>query len=172
MDPFLAEIRILPFNFAPKGWADCDGQIMPVSQNTTLYSLLGTMYGGNGQSTFALPNLGGSVPVGAGQGPGLSLCFQGQTGGTPTVMLLQTEMPVHSHALTYSANPATERQPPNQQFAAPQGVGYYDTNAQPTVNLAPTALGLAGAGLPHNNMPPYLTVRYCIALQGVFPPRQ
>ena len=99
MDPFVAEIRMVGFNFAPKGWAQCQGQLLPISQNTALFSLLGTMYGGDGKSTFALPNLQGNTPIGQGQGPGLSPRDVGEQGGSPTVTLLQTEIPGHSHTL-------------------------------------------------------------------------
>ena len=170
-DPFVAEIRIFPFNFAPKGWAWCDGQLLPLSQNTALFSLLGTTYGGDGKSNFALPDLQGSSPMHPGQGPGLSLHDLGETGGTDTVTLLQSEMPSHSHAMMGAANdPALAKLISNQaSFSLSQGGGIYqDTqNAQ----LAPEAITPTGGDQPHNNMMPYLTLFFCIALQGVFPPR-
>jgi microcystin-dependent protein len=169
--PFVAEIRIFGFNFSPTGWASCDGQLMPISQNTALFSLLGTMYGGDGKSTFGLPNLQGSAPIGNGQGQGLSDRVQGESGGEPSVTLIDSENPAHPHSFVVSTKTAKQRQPPGQQFASGVGVAMYDTNAQPTTTMAPQMLTPAGGSLPHNNMQPYLTLEFCIALQGVFPPR-
>src|SRR3954469_6552824 len=178
--PFVAEIRILPYNFPPTGWATCDGQLMPISQNTALFSLLGTFYGGAGKSTFALPDIPdslaiqqrqGPVAMQQGQGPRLRERFLGESSGVPFVSLLPSEMPLHSHTLNDSTKPATEASPGGQYVAKGAGVGIYDTNAQPTTNLDPQALAIAGGSLPHNNMQPFLTVQYCIALQGVFPAR-
>jgi microcystin-dependent protein len=174
MDPFVAEIRIFPFNFAPKGWAFCDGQILPLSQNTALFSLLGTTYGGDGKSNFALPNMQGNAPMHPGQGPGLSLHDLGETGGSDTVSLLESEIPSHSHAMM------AINIPPDQ--AAPQsdrGMSR-SVNAQAYVPGSPLpalaamdgqTLAPAGGDQPHNNLQPYLTLNFCIALQGVFPPR-
>lgn len=172
-DPFVAEIRIFPFNFAPKGWAFCDGQILPISQNTALFSLLGTTYGGNGQTTFALPNLQGRVPVHPGQGPGLSEHVLGEEGGSGTVTLLQSEVPAHTHALAASAAAAYARSPSGELFANQNGgVNSYATLAgAPTALLASAASETVGGGQPHNNMAPYLVLNFCIALQGVYPPR-
>lgn len=169
-DPFVAEIRIFPFNFAPKGWAWCDGQLLPLSQNTALFSLLGTTYGGNGKSNFALPDLQGRAPMHPGQGPGLSLHDLGETGGSETVSLLESEIPAHSHTLNASLSDGLFTQPLNQLFSQGVGVNIWGTNA-PNVTLADTALTPAGGDQPHNNMQPYLTFYFCIALQGVFPPR-
>src|SRR5437763_13889014 len=169
-NPFVAEIRMFAGNFAPTGWASCDGQLLPISQNTALFSLLGTFYGGDGKSTFALPNLQDSVPMQQGQGQGLSERFLGESGGVPFVTLINAEMPLHVHTLNDSTKPATEASPDGQYVARGSGVGIYDTNAQPTTNLDFQALALAGGSFPHNNMQPYLTVQYCIALQGIFPP--
>ena len=172
MDPFVAEIRIFPFNFAPRGWAWCDGQLMPISQNTALFSLLGTTYGGNGLSNFALPNLQGSAPMHPGQGPGLSLHDLGETGGSDTVNLLESEIPSHSHGLLGSASPAAGRDPTGNPLARSRnGLAYQTNTTQNLVNLAPPAVSPAGGDQPHNNMQPYLTLYFCIALQGVFPPR-
>ena len=172
-DPFVAEIRIFPFNFAPKGWAFCDGQILPISQNTALFSLLGTTYGGNGKSTFALPDMQGSAPMHPGQGPGLSLHDLGETGGTPTVSLLQSEIPSHTHvqqANTGSAN--LQFGAPNRSLARATGANSYsDVTGSGLTFIAPQTLTPAGADQPHNNMQPYLTLNFNIALQGVFPPR-
>jgi len=173
-DPFVAEIRIFPFNFAPKGWAWCDGQLLPLSQNTALFSLLGTTYGGNGKSNFALPNLQGSAPMHPGQGPGLSLHDLGETGGSETVTLLTSEMPVHPHTLMcQSQDPADQPAPsPARTFAPSQNsTAYGPSNGSPIVQMAPQALSLAGGDQPHNNMQPFLTLYFNIALQGVFPPR-
>lgn len=169
-DPFVAEVRIFPFNFAPKGWAWCDGQLLPLSQNTALFSLLGTTYGGNGKSNFALPDLQGRVAMHPGQGPGLSLHDLGETGGSETVTLLESEIPAHSHALRASALDATTRIVAGQQPATGTGVSLYGPQP-PTVSLSPDALTPAGGDQPHNNLQPFLTFYFCIALQGVFPPR-
>jgi microcystin-dependent protein len=173
-NPFVAEIRIFPFNFAPKGWAFCDGQILPISQNTALFSLLGTTYGGDGKSNFALPNLQGSAPMQQGQGPGLSLRDLGETGGEQTVTLLQTEMPAHSHGAQGTTG-SNQVSPANNAWASGQKLGggnlYVPTNPPTNVQMSPAAMSLTGGNLPHNNMPPYLGLNFCIALQGVFPPR-
>jgi microcystin-dependent protein len=170
-DPFVAEIRIFPFNFAPRGWAWCDGQLLPLSQNTALFSLLGTTYGGNGKSNFALPDLQGRAPMHPGQGPGLSLHDLGETGGSQTVTLLQSEMPAHSHAWNASNQDANDQSPVNELFAG--GVGGVSTYAAPSAiqTFNPQTLTPAGGDQPHNNMQPYLTLYFNIALQGVFPPR-
>jgi microcystin-dependent protein len=170
-DPFVAEIRIFPFNFAPKGWAWCDGQLLPLSQNTALFSLLGTTYGGNGKSNFALPDLQGRAPMHPGQGPGLSLHDLGETGGSDTVTLLQSEIPAHSHGTSASAADGNVQSPAGQKLAT--GVGGIVPYAAPgaVTPLSQNALPPAGGSLPHNNMQPYLTFYFCIALQGVFPPR-
>lgn len=170
-DPFVAEIRIFPFNFAPTGWAMCNGQLLPISQNTALFSLLGTTYGGNGQSTFALPNLQGNVPMFWGQGPGLSLHDLGEFAGSQTVTLLQSEIPAHSHSISASAADGISQSPVNEKLATGVGIGTYAPAAGPLTQLSFNTLSPAGGSLPHNNMMPYLTLNFCIALQGVFPPR-
>ena len=173
-DQFLAEIRIFPFNFAPTGWAFCNGQILPISQNTALFSLLGTTYGGNGQSTFALPNMISSAPMQPGQGPGLSLHDLGEQAGEEFVTLLLSELPLHPHSLMcQSQDPADQPAPsPARTFAASQNAtAYGPSNGSPIVQMAPEALGPAGGSLPHNNMMPFLTLNFCIALQGIFPAR-
>jgi len=170
-DPFVAEIRIFPFNFAPKGWAWCDGQLLPLSQNTALFSLLGTTYGGNGKSNFALPDLQGRAPMHPGQGPGLSLHDLGETGGSETVTLLESEIPAHTHALRASLDSGDVSIPgPTRSLASSsQGVIYNATN--PVTPMAFEGLAPAGGDQPHNNLMPYLTFYFNIALQGVFPPR-
>ena len=171
-DPFVAEIRIFPFNFAPKGWAWCDGQLLPLSQNTALFSLLGTTYGGNGKSNFALPDLQGRAPMHPGQGPGLSLHDLGETGGSETVTLLESEIPAHSHAMRASADPANAQIPNTAvTLARSSGGSAYSTTTTGLVSMAPETLAPAGGDQPHNNFQPYLTFYFCIALQGVFPPR-
>lgn len=171
--PFVAEIRMFGCNFAPTGWALCDGQLLPISQNTALFSLLGTFYGGDGKSTFALPDLQGATPLGQGQGAGLSEYFLGQSGGSEFITLIQTEMPLHTHiAKAYDVDLADNRIPaPTMSIAAPNaGLPYSTTNTGLT-QMNFQALGVAGGSLPHNNMMPYLCVVFCIAMQGVFPPR-
>jgi microcystin-dependent protein len=170
MDPFVAEIRIFPFNFAPKGWAFCDGQILPLSQNTALFSLLGTTYGGDGKSNFALPDMQGNAPMHPGQGPGLSLHDLGETGGSETVTLLESEIPGHAHSLLASYSDGLSTKPAGQLFAQGTGVQIWGTN-QPNAQLNQNAITPAGGDQPHNNMQPYLTLNFCIALQGVYPPR-
>jgi microcystin-dependent protein len=170
MDPFVAEIRIYPFNFPPKGWAFCDGQLLPISQNTALFSLLGTTYGGDGKSTFALPNMQGNAPMHPGQGPGLSLHDLGETGGSETVSLLESEIPSHSHQLRASLDDADLRIPQPTRSLAKSNSNVYVAGA-PNTPMAAEGLTPAGGDQPHNNMMPYLTLNFCIALQGVFPPR-
>ena len=173
-NPFVAEVRIFPFNVAPKGWAFCNGQLLPISQNTALFSLLGTTYGGDGKSTFALPNMEGSAPIQAGQGPGLSLYDLGESGGSDFVTLLDTEMPAHSHPI--SAAPtliAADNDIPtgNSLGKSSQGNAYDAFTAQKAVQMDFQSISPAGGSLPHNNLMPYLTLNFNIALQGVFPPR-
>jgi microcystin-dependent protein len=169
-DPFVAEIRMFTGNFAPTGWAMCDGQLLPISQNTALFSLLGTTYGGNGQSTFALPNLQGCSPMGHGQGPGLSLRILGETGGSTVVTLLESEIPAHVHALQGATDDVNTLSPIGAMPGAAESVGLYRTGSNST--MAATALFVQGSSLPHNNRQPYLGLTFIIALQGVFPPRQ
>ena len=169
-DPFVAEIRIFPFNFAPTGWAFCNGQLLPISQNTALFSLLGTTYGGDGKSTFALPDLQGSAPMHPGQGPGLSLHDLGETGGTATVTLLQSEIPSHAHAANASQGDGIERTPKDQLLSTGIGISQYQAPGGLT-SMAATSVTAAGGDQPHNNLQPYLTMNFNIALQGVFPPR-
>ncbi|MBC7171601.1 MAG: phage tail protein [Polyangiaceae bacterium] len=173
-DPFVGEVRIFPFNFAPRGWAACNGQLMAISQNTALFSLLGANYGGDGKSTFALPNLQGASPLHAGQGPGLTERWIGERGGSATVSLLATELPVHTHALTpFADEVANERAPEGQRAATTEGgLGLYrSATGSASVPMHPTAIGVSGGSAPHSNMMPYLTLNFCIALQGIFPSR-
>ena len=172
-DQFVAEIRIFAGNFAPLGWAFCAGQILPLSQNTALFSLLGTTFGGNGQSTFALPDLQGRAPINPGQGQGLTQRFLGEQSGSETVTLLQTEIPLHNHQLRATVAGADQTVPTSNVWAA-SSIGrtpppLYSTTQNTT--MSSQALALNGGGLPHNNMHPYLTLNFIIALQGIFPPR-
>ncbi|PRY22446.1 microcystin-dependent protein [Spirosoma oryzae] len=178
MDPFLGEIRLLPFRAAPRGWALCQGQLLAIRQNTALFSLLGTNYGGDGKTTFALPDLRGRAAVGTGQGAGLSDYSLGEATGVPSVTLLNTEMPMHTHTLLATLNASSSNagatSPAGGVFAASSNNNEY-TEGQGAVSLAADFVSGssngAGNGLPHENMMPYLTLNYCIALQGVFPPR-
>lgn len=171
--PFVAEIRMFGGNFAPTGWASCDGQLLPISQNTALFSLLGTFYGGDGKSTFALPNLAGASPMGQGQGPGLSDRFIGELSGSPTVTLLTPEMPLHPHSLQADSFDTGDGRTPGPGFslAKTSPGNAYQSATTPLVQMNLQALAISGGSLPHNNMMPFLTVYFIIALQGVFPPR-
>jgi microcystin-dependent protein len=171
--PFVAEIRIFAGNFAPTGWALCNGQLLPISQNTALFSLLGTFYGGDGKSTFALPDLQGSVAMGQGQGPGLSERFLGETGGVANVTLILSEMPLHNHLIAGSTENGALKQPSPTEFLARSKSGnLYQSNVSSSpVSMDPQTLSVSGSSFPHNNMQPFLTLTYIIALQGVFPPR-
>ncbi|HYE26929.1 MAG TPA: tail fiber protein [Allosphingosinicella sp.] len=173
MDPFVAEIRIVGFNFAPTGWAQCNGQLLPLSQNTALFALLGTTYGGDGKSTFALPNLQGLTAMHPGQGQGLSLRDLGEQGGSEFVTLLESEMPSHTHQIMGTGSNSTTGLP-SADAALARAVGgnaYQNSPFNPTTSMALQTLTPAGASLPHNNMMPYLVLNYVIAMQGVFPPR-
>lgn len=174
-DQFLAEIRIFAGNFAPTGWAMCNGQVLPISQNTALFSLVGTYYGGNGTSNFSLPNLQSSAPLGSGQGPGLTQRFIGETAGEPTVTLLNTEMPSHSHQANACTSggvdsPANALWGESKLGKTPLNV-YAPSTAGTNVQMNPLALSPAGGSQPHNNLPPYLCLNFIIALQGIFPSR-
>lgn len=171
-DPFVSEIRIFPFNFAPQGWAFCDGQYLPLSQNTALFSLLGTTYGGDGKSNFRLPDLQGRAPMHPGWAPGLSQRELGEAGGESTVTLQVSHLPVHSHQAKGVAGPGTSDQASGMVWAAssPGRPPLYGP-ANNLTQMSPTALSVSGSSGPHNNMQPYLTLNFCIAMQGVFPAR-
>jgi microcystin-dependent protein len=164
---FIGEIRMFGFNFAPQGWLQCNGQLLPISQNVALFSLIGTFYGGNGTTTFALPNLQSCVPIHQGQGPGLSPYVIGQTGGTENVTLLQTQMPDHTHTLNASTNEAVTDVPTGGVLAA--GLAY--TPGASNTAMGATAVSGTGGSQPHTNLQPYLTVNFCIATVGIFPSR-
>ncbi|MBP1664465.1 MAG: Tail Collar domain protein [Bacteroidetes bacterium] len=182
-DAFIGEIRIFAINFAPRGWMPCEGQLLPISQNTALFALLGTTYGGNGRTNFALPNLQGRVALNPGEGPGLTPLYLGEEGGSPSVTLLQSEMPVHYHPLFFTDAQATTNVPQadvmpafNASLNFPGITKPVNTYAVPVpgtiIPFAPQTLSLAGGSQPHNNMQPYLVLNYFIAVQGIFPPRQ
>lgn len=173
-EPFLGEIRMMGFNFAPRGWAFCNGQLISIAQNTALFSLLGTFYGGNGQTNYALPNLQGLLPMHQGAGPGLTPRDLGETGGSYNVTLLQSEMPAHTHSVNASSAPASSTEPGGNVLArSSDGLTAYNstgttTNAQV---LDASVVTVTGGSQPHSNMMPSLTLNFCIALQGVFPSR-
>jgi len=169
-DPFVAEIRVLPFNFAPVGWATCDGQLLPISQNTALFSLLGTNYGGDGKSTFGLPRLTGRFAMGEGQGPGLSQRSLGEDLGAASVTLLTSEMPAHNHDLKAGASGLAASPAGALPAPAANGASTYRAPGAPAP-MAADAIGVAGGGQPHENRQPYLGLMFCIALQGIFPSR-
>ena len=169
-DPFIAEIRIFAGNYSPRGWAFCNGQLLPIAQNTALFSLLGATYGGDSQSTFALPDLQGRAPMHPGQGPGLSPRSLGEQGGVESVTLLEQEMPQHTHPLRGVAAPANATSPGGGAIAQ-AGDGTHLFGGAPGASMAPDTGGGTGGGLPHTNMQPFLTLNYIIALQGVYPQR-
>jgi microcystin-dependent protein len=171
--PFLAEIRVVGFNFAPRGWALCNGALMTLSQNTALFSLLGTTYGGDGKTNFALPNIEGQAVISAGQGRGLTDYGQGEQVGTDTVTLLDSEMTTHSHFVQAVPDPADQTNPqPDRSLARSKpGNAYQSDTTTGVVQMAFQDITLTGGGLAHNNMPPVQVLNYVIALQGIFPPR-
>jgi microcystin-dependent protein len=171
--PFVAEIKMWGGNFAPVGYALCNGQLLPISQNTALFSLIGTFYGGDGRSTFALPNLQDSTPLGQGQGPGLSLYDLGQQSGTPFVTLLTAEMPLHNHTFggTNTAGDQPVAAPDRQLAKSSPGNAYQTATSSNLTQFNPNMLSVGGGSLPHNNMMPFLVLTFIIALQGIFPPR-
>jgi microcystin-dependent protein len=163
-EAFLSEIRIMSFNFAPKGWAECNGANLPINQNQALFSLLGTMYGGDGRTTFALPDLRGRAPLHVGAGH-----IQGERGGEVSHTLTVAEFPAHTHAVMASGSPVTSNDPAGRLAGNNQGRPYAAlANQQP---MRSTAIGNTGGNQPHENMQPYLALNFCIALQGIFPSR-
>jgi microcystin-dependent protein len=169
-DPYIGEIRSFGFNFAPRGWAQCNGQLLSIAQNTALFSILGTTYGGDGRATFALPNLSGAVAMGGGEGSGLAPRYLGERDGAESVTLMLGEMPGHRHAA--NANPGNGNQPgPAGNFWAQDLGGGKDYDDAGTVAMAVGAIGIAGASEPHSNLQPFQVLNFCIALQGIFPPR-
>ena len=174
MDPFLAEIRMFAGNFAPNGWFTCDGQLLPISQYTALFSLLGTTYGGNGTTTFQLPDLRGRAPIHVGQGPGLGAYSLGQNGGVETVTLTANQMPAHNHLIGCSTSGADTNTPNNSVLATPANsdrspINIYTATANAT--MPPTTVNIQGGSQPHENHQPYLTLTFIIAWQGIYPSR-
>ena len=173
-EPFIGEIRMFGGNFAPRAWALCNGQLLSIAQNTALFSLLGVNYGGDGRTTFGLPNLQASAPMFWGQGPGLTNRSIGEVGGTATVTLINSQMPMHNHTAYGSSSGGSLDNPIGNNFAsAPRGSGgaLYATQAPPTASMGQSPVGLTGGNQPHNNLQPYLAVTFIIALQGIFPQR-
>ncbi|MEZ0611771.1 phage tail protein [Fibrella sp. WM1] len=173
-EPFIAMIGLFGFNFEPRGWAFCDGRLLPISQNSALFALIGTFYGGNGTTNFALPDLRGRAPIGQGQGPGLTPRTIGEASGSETVTLLQSQMPAHNHLMNVSGSGGTQNSPSGTFLAvavdsSEQAINIYGTTPSATAN--PQAIGVAGGTQPHQNMQPYLAMNYCIALEGIFPSR-
>lgn len=176
MEPYIGQIQLFGFDFAPRGWAFCDGRLLSIAQNSALFSLLSTRYGGDGITTFALPDLRGRVAIGPGQGPGLDIHEIGEAAGTEHVTLLTSQMPMHNHLMMVSNQPATESSPQGHlpavaAIATPGGttVNAYGTFMDASFN--PQAISPAGSTQPHNNMQPYLTLNYCIATEGIYPSR-
>jgi microcystin-dependent protein len=169
VEPFIGEIRLFGFNFAPLGWALCDGSLLPISQNTALFSLLGTTYGGDGRSTFALPDLRGRVPVSMGTGPGLSTYDIGELGGSENVTLIASQVPAHNHNIQASDAPASEPKPGGGVLARTNSSTYAAGTDGTT--LSANAISSSGGSQPHPNLQPFLAVNFCIALQGIFPSR-
>ena len=169
--PFIGEIRMFGSNFAPRNWAFCNGQIMSIAQNTALFSLLGTTYGGNGQTTFALPDLRGRVPIQHGQGPGLSPYDLGEMGGVESVTMLPQELPSHVHALAASSQPASPAAQPTGSVTAAASAPLYVVPTTALVPMSPQAISTVGGSQPHGNVAPSLCVTFVICLFGVFPAR-
>ena len=173
-DPFLGEIKMFAGNFAPRGFALCNGQLLPIAQNTALFSLFGTTYGGDGRVTFALPDLQGRAPMQWGQGAGLTLRNLGESAGTPTVTLTAPQIPPHTHTMTGEDEEAGNTDPINHAFGVNPSVNLYTTAAAPGLQLQPmaaAAIGIGGGGLPHNNQQPYLAITFIVAMAGIFPSR-
>ena len=170
-ESFLAEIRIFAGNFAPRGWAFCNGQLLPIAQNTALFSLIGTTYGGDGRTTTALPNLQGRAPMHPGSGPGLTSRRLGENGGVESVTLTEAQMPNHTHSLEARPSSASTSTPTGNFFANATGANFYQTGTSGLVDMAAGLLQNAGGGQPHNNLQPFLTLTFIIALVGLYPSR-
>lgn len=168
--PYLGQIIMVPYNFEPQGWAFCDGRLLSISQNTALFALLGTTYGGNGINTFALPDLRGRFPLGAGNGPGLTPAFLGEEGGSETYTLTVAQLPAHTHPLQANDTEASAVSPSGNTLAAKARVPLY-TTSNPTVTMNPQSVGVVGGNQPYPVTPPFTAVNYIIALQGIFPSR-
>ena len=171
-EPFLAEVKMVGFNFAPRGWAFCDGQILPINQNQSLYSLLGTTYGGDGRTSFALPDLRGRVPMHVGNDGGGHTVQLGQKSGEETHTLASNEMPQHTHGAFASSDGVTQASPSGNSLGVPgASIGNIYRPSGTSVNLSSAAVSNDGGGQAHENMQPYLVVNFCIALRGLFPSR-
>ncbi|HEU4612084.1 MAG TPA: tail fiber protein [Kofleriaceae bacterium] len=168
--PFIGEIRMVGFNFAPRGWAFCAGQLLPISQYDALFALIGTIYGGDGQSTFALPNMAGRLPVHQGQGPGLSNYVIGEAAGTESVALVAQQIPQHAHSVIAASGGTRSASPSGNMLGSGEADVYTRGTAAP-VNMAPNAIAPSGGSQPHDNMQPYLCINFVIALEGIFPSR-
>jgi microcystin-dependent protein len=166
-EPFLGQISLFPYNFAPRGWALCNGQILSIAQNTALFSLLGTTYGGNGQTTFALPDLRGRVPISSGQGPGLTNYTLGEVGGNETVSLNVNQNAAHSHLASVTNGASAGGRPAG---TVPSAGGAYAAAGDGST-FSPSFIANAGGNQPHENRQPYLVLNYCIAVEGIFPSR-
>lgn len=173
-EPFIGQIQTFAFNFAPVNWATCSGQILAITQNTALFSLIGTTYGGNGTTTFQLPDLQGRVMIHQGTGPGLPTFVMGEVAGSPQQTLLLSNMPAHNHALNVSNQPATTDQPSGAVLAQAADSGLNPINVYgptPNATMNQAAIGISGGSQPFSIMQPFLTINICIALSGVFPSR-
>ena len=166
--PYLGEIRIFSFNFPPKGWALCNGQLLAINQNQALFAILGTTYGGNGQTNFSLPNLQSRTPRHYGSGPGLSTVTLGEQAGSEAVTLLSTQLPAHTHTVQLSTGTANQVSPKNNVWANSGSLSYAPS---PNATMSPGAIAAVGSSQPHSNTPPYLVLNFCIALNGIFPSR-
>lgn len=171
MEPYIGQVCLFGFNFAPKGWAICNGQLLSIAQNTALYSLLGVTYGGDGSTTFALPDLRGRVAINQGQSPGLSNYAMGQASGQETVTLNINQIPAHNHPGQLNASSSAANQEEAQGHLLSETAIYTDAAANQVMNSASITVGMTGGGLAHENRQPFLVLNYCIALQGIFPPR-
>lgn len=179
MDPYIGEIRLFAGNYAPVDWALCNGQLLNISSNTVLFSIIGNRFGGDGVTRFALPNLNGRAPLGMGQGTGLTNHTLGTSDGTATVTLVQNEMPIHSHAPSAYAGNGNSNSPAGGEWAQyvdtstrpPTAAMLYSDGSSGVVQMNPLALGIAGSSMPHNNMQPYLAMNFIICLSGIFPPK-
>ncbi|MGA2742627.1 MAG: tail fiber protein [Bryobacteraceae bacterium] len=170
-DPFVGQLLLVGFNFPPNGWAFANGQILSIFQNTALFSLLGTMYGGDGKSNFGLPNLQGNVAIGFGQSPGLQYYTQGESGGVQNVTLIPSQTPVHNHTPYSATRPATQSTPGGNAFAESTAGNIYSTSTSPLTPMSAAAISPFGGNQPHNNMMPFVGLNWVIALQGIFPAR-
>ncbi|MBL7976400.1 MAG: phage tail protein [Candidatus Kapabacteria bacterium] len=170
-EPFIGQIIQTGFNFAPRGYASCDGQLLDISQNTALFSLLGTTYGGNGTTTFRLPDLRGRAAMNQGQGPGLRNMTMGESIGEENHTLTTSEMPIHSHSIYASSIAGTSQSPSGNYFATDTSGATPYTDSLPNTNMNPTMLSTSGSNNPHYNMQPYLVINFCIALEGIYPSR-